>query len=348
MEECENVRTKKQGHTDADSEQSNSDEQYEEDSDSNLEDEGDEHQMYSDDDDEEEDDDNDDDEDLEEEDGEEHDKHMKSKQKQSDDNSDQEDEKSDDDFDDEASKDEDESGEDESSPGRTKKRKITQDTLDLTSIKGKDSKKPTKPGIIYLSRVPPFMKPKKLNFIFGQYGEIGRIFLQQEDKSFRKIRKKKGGNKSRSYTEGWIEFKKKKIAKRVAVTFNNTRIGDRKRSRYYDDLWNIKYLPRFQWAHLMERIEYEKQVRQQRIRTEVMQSKKETNFYLKNVEQQKMIDRMKTKKSKQGKDWDFQGRNFKQWKTEEERKEDQRMLQQEMGQRSGKVTPNVLGKIFKK
>ena len=175
------------------------------------------------------------------------------------------------------------------------------------------------------------------------------FFVSSSDKAFRKTRKKKGGNRSRSYTEGWIEFKKKKIAKRVAVTFNNTRVGNKKRSRYYDDLWNMKYLPRFQWAHLVERLEYEQQVRQQRVRTEVMQAKKETNFYLKNVEQQKVLDIMKTRKTKKhGGDWDFKGRNFKQWKTEEEREEARRILQEERGQRSGKVTSSVLGKIFKK
>ena len=79
-----------------------------------------------------------------------------------------------------------------------------------------------------------------------------------------------------------------------------------------------------------------------------MQAKKETNFYLKNVEQQKVIERMETKKGKRGQEWEFKGRNFKQWKTEEERAEDRRMLQEALPQRSGKVTSSVLGKIFKK
>ena len=37
-----------------------------------------------------------------------------------------------------------------------------------------------KPGIIYFSRLPPFMKPAKVRYIFSQYGEIGRLFLQPE------------------------------------------------------------------------------------------------------------------------------------------------------------------------
>ena len=37
-----------------------------------------------------------------------------------------------------------------------------------------------KRGVIYLSRVPPFMKPNKARNIFEQYGEVTRLFLQEE------------------------------------------------------------------------------------------------------------------------------------------------------------------------
>ena len=39
-----------------------------------------------------------------------------------------------------------------------------------------------KPGVIYFSRLPPFMKPAKVRYIFSQYGEVGRLFLQPEGK----------------------------------------------------------------------------------------------------------------------------------------------------------------------
>ena len=52
----------------------------------------------------------------------------------------------------------------------------------------------SKPGVIYLSRVPPFMKPNKVRNIMSQYGEVGRIFLQPEDMEIRKRRKMGGGS----------------------------------------------------------------------------------------------------------------------------------------------------------
>lgn len=62
--------------------------------------------------------------------------------------------------------------------------------------------------------------------------------------------KRNGGTKKQKkvctkfFTEGWVEFESKKIAKYVAFTLNNTQISTRKKSKFYDVIWNIKYLPR--------------------------------------------------------------------------------------------------------
>ena len=40
----------------------------------------------------------------------------------------------------------------------------------------------SEPGIIYLSRIPPFMSVKKIRQIFSTYGEVDRIFLQPDGK----------------------------------------------------------------------------------------------------------------------------------------------------------------------
>lgn len=69
-----------------------------------------------------------------------------------------------------------------------------------------------------------------------------------------KRRVKFGGNKKTKFTEGWVEFLSKRVAKRVARGLNNTPVGRKKRSYYHDDLWNLKYLPKFRWTHLAEKI----------------------------------------------------------------------------------------------
>ena len=75
----------------------------------------------------------------------------------------------------------------------------------------------------------------------------------------------------------------------VAVHLNNTKVGGKRKSRWYETLWNIKYLPRFKWTHLNERLAYERAVHQQRMRTEIAQVKRETNFFIESVDQSKKL-----------------------------------------------------------
>lgn len=51
-----------------------------------------------------------------------------------------------------------------------------------------------KRGIVYVSRLPPHMKPAKLRQLLSQYGEVGRVYCAAEDAGDRAKRKRKGGN----------------------------------------------------------------------------------------------------------------------------------------------------------
>lgn len=35
-------------------------------------------------------------------------------------------------------------------------------------------------GVVYISRIPPGMRPAKVRHLMSAYGEIGRVYLQQE------------------------------------------------------------------------------------------------------------------------------------------------------------------------
>lgn len=37
-----------------------------------------------------------------------------------------------------------------------------------------------KAGVIYISRIPPGMRPTKVRHLMSAYGEIGRVYLQAE------------------------------------------------------------------------------------------------------------------------------------------------------------------------
>lgn len=143
-----------------------------------------------------------------------------------------------------------------------------------------------KRGIVYLSSIPKYMSIAKIREMFSLYGEVGRMYLQLAQNELDKNGKPKKQKKIRtkSFTEGWVEFKSKRVAKYVAATLNNTQVSNKKKSKFYDVTWNIKYLPRFKWIHLSERLAYEKAVRKQRLRTEIAQVKREVNFFSHNVD----------------------------------------------------------------
>ena len=159
-------------------------------------------------------------------------------------------------------------------------------------------RKVKKTGVVYLTRIPPFMKPATVKHLLQPYGEIGRIFLTPEDSQSHARRVKAGGNKKRSFIDGWVEFSSKKDAKLVAETLNATIIGGKKGGWYHDDVWNIKYLKGFRWHHLTEQIANENAERAARLRTEIAQTTRENKAFLQNVERAKMLDGMEAKKNR--------------------------------------------------
>ncbi|CAM9168138.1 unnamed protein product, partial [Ectocarpus sp. 4 AP-2014] len=155
-----------------------------------------------------------------------------------------------------------------------------------------------KRGVVYLSRVPPFMKPAKVKHLMEQHGVVTRVYLVEEDQANRRARKRAGGNSGKRYTEGWVEFEDKKIARATAESLNNTLIGGRKRNYYHDDMWNLKYLRKFKWDHLTEKVAYERRVRSQKLRLETMQAKRENARYVELVESGRSFAKMEERKRK--------------------------------------------------
>lgn len=157
-----------------------------------------------------------------------------------------------------------------------------------------------KRGIVYVARIPPRMNPTKIKSLLQEFGEVTRVYLVEEDKSVRKRRQKASGGGGKRYVEGWVEFQDKRIAKRVAQSLNNTPISNHKRNVHYGDLWNVKYLHKFQWSHLTEKVAYERRVREQKLRVEMMQARRENAAYKQLVETGKKLDKIEKRKRKRG------------------------------------------------
>ncbi|KAK1748428.1 activator of basal transcription 1 [Skeletonema marinoi] len=125
---------------------------------------------------------------------------------------------------------------------------------------------------------------------------------RRQDK--RKKRRKAGGSGGKRYTEGWVEFESKKRAKEAGEALNMSRITNHKGSPHYDDFWNIKFLKGFKWSHLTEKVAYERRVREQKLRVEMMEVRRENASYIAQVEAGKKLDhieeRQRRRQDKQG------------------------------------------------
>mmetsp|Transcript_103974 Transcript_103974/g.294100 ORF Transcript_103974/g.294100 Transcript_103974/m.294100 type:complete len:268 (-) Transcript_103974:14-817(-) len=158
-----------------------------------------------------------------------------------------------------------------------------------------------KRGVVHLASVPPRMHVHKLRHLMEQFGEVGRIYLAPEEQASRARRQRVHGSGRERFTEGWIEFGDKKIARRVAGTLNGSPVGGKKRRNpLYDDMWNMKYLPKFKWYHLNEGTVYNRQVRKARLQQKIGQARRENDFFLEKVHQAKTQKRIDEKRARKG------------------------------------------------
>ncbi|OCT44531.1 Pre-rRNA-processing protein esf2 [Cladophialophora carrionii] len=168
-------------------------------------------------------------------------------------------------------------------------------------VKDKDKKKPT-PGVVYLSSLPPYLKPSALRNLLDQRGfsPIARIFLSPASKS-NKSHSAGGKNSRQLYTEGWIEFASKKTAKRCAETLNASTVGGKKGGYYRDDVWNMKYLRGMRWEELMAGVREEKREMEGRRDEERRTIARETKMFVEGVEEGRRREGMKRKREQKKK-----------------------------------------------
>lgn len=210
-------------------------------------------------------------------------------------------------------------------------------------MKHKSKKPKGKTGVVYLSKIPPYMKPAKMRQILSRFGEVDRLFLKKEAQHKYKQRIMQGGNKKVKYEEGWAEFLRKKDAKICAEALNGNKLGGKKGSFYYDDIMNVKYLSGFKWADLTEQISAENEARQSKLQMEISQAAKLNKTFIRNVEKSKMIENIKSKKKNhEDKEEEKQRRTFEQRKVNTSRADAPEKFKKETNAK----LENVLSRVF--
>ncbi|KAH9742567.1 activator of basal transcription 1 [Citrus sinensis] len=134
-------------------------------------------------------------------------------------------------------------------------------------------------GICYLSRIPAHMDPVKLRQILSQYGEIQRIYLAPEGLVVISI----------LILNPEYFVNEKIVSEMVGFKIKDFQKGGKKRSSFYYNLWNIKYLSKFKWDDLTAEIAYKNAVREQRLALELSAAKRERDFYLSKVEKSRAL-----------------------------------------------------------
>lgn len=146
-------------------------------------------------------------------------------------------------------------------------------------------------GVIYMSSIPLGMTVNALRKLLKDYG-VNRIYLvPMKEKQVDDF-----GKRVQGYKEGWAEFTEKLYAKFAEYRLNGKPIGGKRSCAYKDDLWTIKYLHKFKWHHLMDKFNFNKTLREKRLKTEIAQTRRENNFIIKNYERSKMLNK-KTKRA---------------------------------------------------
>ncbi|CAF1680413.1 unnamed protein product, partial [Didymodactylos carnosus] len=81
---------------------------------------------------------------------------------------------------------------------------------------------------------------------------------------------------------------------------------------------SYRYLPKFRWAHLNERFQYENEVRKKRLRQEVLQAKREANLYIENVEKNRKLRKLEKKMKAKSEDLNIRDWTYDQHDPNEE------------------------------
>ncbi|XP_053666003.1 uncharacterized protein LOC128715144 [Anopheles marshallii] len=137
-----------------------------------------------------------------------------------------------------------------------------------------------KAGVVYICSIPKHMNVTILRTLLEPFGEIGRIYLQAFRKDGKvRLKTAQGKRAMVQYTEGWIEFLDKRVAKAIVPMLNMRPITNKKKSVFRDMMWNMKYLSGFQWVHLNERLTYERAVAKDKMREQIQQIRKEVSYH---------------------------------------------------------------------
>lgn len=135
-------------------------------------------------------------------------------------------------------------------------------------------------GVVYISRIPPGMDVGALRALLSRAGQLGRVWLRPESAEAHAERRALGSSRRRGeFMDGWVEFVKRGEAKRAVGLLNGRPMsGTRRRGRWADDLWCMRFLKDYTWRDLVEETCGGGRERTLKVKAEVAAARRERNF----------------------------------------------------------------------
>lgn len=152
------------------------------------------------------------------------------------------------------------------------KEHIDLEEKDLIKQSEEYKNKVKKSGVIYISYIPEGLTVSLIRKKLEKYG-VRRIYLAPIS------------GKKNHFKEGWIEFENKIMAKLCEYELNGQKIGGKKRESISEEMWTFKYLHKFKWHHLVEKVQLQQKVKEQELKTAISQAHRENQFILESHQQ---------------------------------------------------------------
>ncbi|OEH76158.1 activator of basal transcription related protein [Cyclospora cayetanensis] len=147
-------------------------------------------------------------------------------------------------------------------------------------------------GVVYVAQLPHGWTRMQVIRYFEKFGEVTRVFLNRKDT--------KGNRRGKGFifTDGWVEYRKKKHAKRVVALMHGQPFGGKKRNKHAQDLLMLSYLKGFDFGSLYEDVMHVKRTRQDRLNAQMTRVKKESQIYMELLEQKHSVEQRQLRLSK--------------------------------------------------
>merc|ERR1712072_397745 len=110
---------------------------------------------------------------------------------------------------------------------------------------------------------------------------VDRILISSKSKSSSKELGVVKNGKKMVLSEGWIEFLDSEKAKAFVLMLNGHLICDEENSKYLNEIWNLKYLPKLDWNHISIEINVLRFTKEQKMIIDYSLVKRACDYYLK-------------------------------------------------------------------